>query len=217
LLISLVVVQVYRYRRVSTSLQRQQTKWVVYGIAVEIIGFIASMLLSVFFGSNMQPGTSLYFIENTAISLFLLCIPISIGIAILRSRLWDIDILINRTLVYGTLTATLALLYVGSVVLLQELFRPLFGGRNDLAIVVSTLAIAALFMPLRSQIQSAIDSRFYRRKYDTAKTLEAFSRSLRDEVDIDKLTSQLIAVVDETMQPIQAFLWLAPADRRVEP
>jgi hypothetical protein len=131
----------------------------------------------------------------------LIGIPISMGTAILRYRLYEIDLIINRTLVYGLLTATLALLYLGSVTALQSLFSLLTGQGNTLAIVASTLAIAALFMPLRRRIQSFIDRRFYRRKYDAAMVLEAFGTKLRDQTDLEKLCEDLGEVVDETMQP----------------
>jgi hypothetical protein len=139
-------------------------------------------------------------------------IPLSIGAAVLRYRLYDIDIVINRTLVYGALTATLVALYFGGVATTQAIFRALTGQQEQpqLAIVVSTLAIAALFNPLRRRIQSFIDRRFYRRKYDAVKTLEAFSARLRDETDLDALNAELVGVVQGTMQPAHVSLWLRP-------
>jgi hypothetical protein len=133
---------------------------------------------------------------------------VAVGIAILRYRLYDIDIIINRTLVYGSLTATLVLIYFGSVVGLQYILRTLTGQESQLAIVVSTLAIAALFNPLHRRIQSSIDRLFYRRKYDAAKTLEEFSAKLRDETDLEALNSDLLRVVQNTMQPEHITLWL---------
>jgi hypothetical protein len=138
--------------------------------------------------------------------------PIAIGIAILRYRLYEIDTLINRTLVYGALTALLVLVYFGSVAASQAIFRALTGQEEQpqLAIVVSTLVIAALFNPLRRRIQGFIDRRFYRSKYDAAKTLEAFSAKLRDETNLDALSDDLVGVVRDTMQPAHVSLWLRP-------
>ena len=138
-------------------------------------------------------------------------IPIATDIAILRYRLYDIDRIINRTLVYGSLTATLVALYFGGIVVLQRVFVLLTGQQSTLAVVASTLAIAALFVPLRRRIQSFIDRRFYRRKYDARKTLETFSLKLRDETDLEALNSELVGVVRETMQPAHFSLWLRPA------
>jgi len=139
-------------------------------------------------------------------------VPIAIGFAVLKYRLYDIEIIINRALVYGPLTAALVLIYVGGVVGLQYAFRSLTGSESQLAIVASTLAIAALFNPLRRRIQNVTDRRFYRRKYDAAKTLDAFSRRLRNETDLDALGADVLAVVRETMQPEHVSLWLKPAD-----
>ena len=142
--------------------------------------------------------------------IVLLLIPLSIGFSILRYRLYDIDVLINRTLVYGSLTALLALLYFVLIFALQSLFQGLFYQINAVAIVVSTLVIAALFQPLRHRIQAIIDRRFYRRKYDAAKTVAAFSATLRNEVDLNQLREHLLTVVQETMQPSHVSLWLPP-------
>jgi hypothetical protein len=137
-------------------------------------------------------------------------IPLTIGIAVLRYRLWDIDVLINRTLVYGTLTALLAFIYVGLVLTLQFLLRGLFNQTNTIVLVASTLAIAALFQPLRRRIQQVIDRRFFRRKYDAAQILAAFSARLRsrDDIDLSTLTDDLLAIVEETLQPAHVSLWL---------
>jgi hypothetical protein len=149
---------------------------------------------------------------DAAVAAFLLLIPLSISVAILRYHLWHIDVIINRTLVYGALTASLALVYFGSVAATQTIFQALTGQEQEsqLAIVVSTLVIAALFSPLRRRIQSFIDRRFYRRKYDARKTLEAFSAKLRNETDLDALSEDLVGVVRETMQPAHVSLWLHP-------
>ena len=137
-------------------------------------------------------------------------VPIAVGIAVLKYRLYEIDIIINRALVYGSLTATLVAFYLGGVVLLQRLFVLLTGQRSTLAVVASTLLIAALFNPLRRRTQAFIDRRFYRRKYDAGKTLEGFSAKLRDETDLKTLNDELVNVVRETMQPAHVSLWLRP-------
>lgn len=211
---NLVVVQVYRYRRVSNAVQRQQTKWVVYGFAAAIVGFLATIALFNLVPTLLPSGPLGQMIANGILMGFLLLIPLSIGVAILRSRLWDIDVLIRRTLVYGALTTALALVYIGSVVLLRQLLAPLTGS-SELAIVASTLAIAVLFNPLRRRIQIIIDKRFYRRKYDAAQVLVAFGARLRDETDLDALTADLLAVVDETMQPQSVSLWLRTSESEV--
>src|SRR5713101_5386380 len=215
LLVSVVALQVFRYRRVSTPLQRQQTKWVVYGLSVALGGFL--LLITVGFDLSLHLGIIAYLVAGGLLYLFLLLIPLSIGSAMLRARLFDIDVLINRTLVYVTLTvtltATLALIYIGSIIVLQSLLRSVINQNSDVAIVVSTLVIYALFQPLRSRVQSIIDRRFYRRKYDAAKTLEAFSATLRQEVDLDHLREQLLEVVQETMQPTHVSLWLRQPTR----
>ncbi len=202
---SLVFAQIYRYRRVSTPVQRQQTKWVVFGGTAAMVGVAVLELshLIVF----RRAGSIYELINLTGYLIVLLPIPFCIGIAILRYRLWDIDVIINRTLVYGTLTGLLVLVYVGLVIGLQILLHGLTGG-NDLAIIASTLVIAALFQPLRGRVQAIIDRRFYRRKYDASKTVAAFSSTLRQEVDLDQLREQLLVVVQETMQPTFVSLWL---------
>jgi hypothetical protein len=211
ILLSMVIAQVYRYWRVSTLTQRQQTKWVVYSLMISIILIVA--LLAIF---QPLPGSLLSSLDIIA-NLLLTLIPISFAVAMLRYRLWDIDIIINRTLVYGTLTAILALIYFGLIFAIQFLLRGTINQNNDVAIVVSTLAIAALFQPLHRRIQRIIDRRFYRRKYDAAKTLEAFSATLRSEVDLDTLREHLLNVVQETMQPAHVSLWLRESDKGRRP
>jgi hypothetical protein len=209
LVISLLV-QVYRYRRVSTLIQRQQTKWVVFGVLSSVLGSISIIVASNFLPHAQLPGTWAFLVGNTVLYLFGALIPLSIASAILRSHLWDIDVLINKVLVYGTLTVLLALVYVGLVIGLGSLVR-LFTGQllqSPVVIVASTLVIAALFQPLRHRLQRFIDRRFYRSKYDAAKTLEAFSATLRNEVDLSQLREHLLNVVQETMQPAHVSLWL---------
>jgi hypothetical protein len=209
-----LLAQVYRYMRVSGAVERQQTKWVVFGataLVVLLIGFLSPLL---FFPSLDRPGVvslSYNLIGLTVGGSFgFLLIPLSIGAAILRYRLYDIDVIINRALVYGSLTLMLALTYFGSVALLQYLFRTLTGQETQLTIVASTLAIAALFQPLRRRLQNVIDRRFYRRKYDAARTLEAFSDRLRHKTDLEQLNAELLSLVGETMQPAHVSLWLKP-------
>lgn len=208
---TIIVAQVYRYRRASSPLQRQQTKWVVFATSVALIGYTGVGLTYSIIASYVPPNLLSYLIVTTLSDCFILLIPLSLGFAIHRYRLWEIDIIINRTLVYSILTALLALVYFGSVIGLQFLLHGFTGG-NQFAIVGSTLLIAALFQPLRHRIQNSIDRRFYRRKYDAARTLAAFSATLRDEVDLNQLREQLVAVVQETMQPTFVSLWLRPPE-----
>jgi hypothetical protein len=204
----LVVVQLYRYRRVSSPLERQQTKWVVFGFAVLITGYGIG-IVPLLFPVAASPG-SLYLPAYIAVqAILLLLIPLSFGFAMLRYRLWDIDIIIHRTLVYSTLTVVLATVYEVSVFTLQSLTGGLTLIRgNQLAIIASTLLIALLFKPLHNRIQTLIDRRFYRSKYDAAKIISNFSSTLREEVGLDTLSEHLVAVVQETMQPAHVSLWL---------
>jgi hypothetical protein len=214
-----VVAQIYRYARVSSPIQRQQTKWVVFGLAATAL-VILGRLVPILIYPSLSTSSSPYFLISTYVyPVGLLIIPLTLGIAILRYRLWDIDILINRTLVYGALTGLLALVYFGLVVALQALFKGLTGqvGASPLVIVISTLAIAALFQPLRHRIQKIIDRRFYRRKYDAVRTLATFNATLRNEVDLSQLSEQLVAVVQETMQPASVSLWLRTPSQERKP
>jgi hypothetical protein len=212
-LICLIMAQLYRYRYVSSPVQRQQTKWVVLGVVLAIGMIFTIVLLLLVFPSLISSGLGYYLLDVVGYTFALLFGTISFAIAILRSRLYNIDIIINRTLVYGTLTVLLALVYFGLVVALQLLLRGILNQTNDLAIVIATLAIAALFQPLRRRIQQGIDRRFYRRKYDAARTLAAFSATLRNQVDLDQLREELLAVTQETMQPSHISLWLRPPEQ----
>ena len=194
---------IVRFRR-SRGDERQQLKWFAYAVAVMIVVFV--VWFSFALAGLVVPGALVFTVP-------LVGLPIAAGIAILKYRLYDIDIIVNRTLVYGTLTAALAVTYFGGVVSLQGTFRVLTGQESQLAVVASTLAIAALFGPLRRRIQAFIDRRFYRRKYDAAKTLTDFSVRLRDEVDLDQLTHDLVAVVRNTLQPEHVSLWMRPPER----
>jgi hypothetical protein len=208
-----ILAQVYRYLRMSSRVERQQTKWVLFGFSVVAVGFVLGSLAPLVLPSIAEPGLLRVLYLNFGVTIFgvipFSLLPLFIGIAILRYRLWDIDQLINRTLVYGALTTALALVYIGSVVLLRYVLAPLTGS-SELAIVASTLAIAVLFNPVRRGIQTRIDKRFYRRKYDAAKKLAAFGTTVRDETDLERITTAMLKVVDETMQPEHMALWLPP-------
>jgi hypothetical protein len=186
---------VVRFRR-SRGEERLQLKWVVYAAAVTVAIVVPAVAVT--------RGASPSLIIVVAAPL----VPVAAGVAILRYRLYNIDVVINRTLVYGSLTAMLALVYVGGVVGLQAILRALTGQESTLAVVASTLAIAALFGPLRQRVQALVDRRFYRRKYDAAKTLDAFNARLREETELDTLSVDVMAVVKDTMQPTHASLWL---------
>jgi len=209
-LATILLAQTYRYWRVSNTVQRQQTKWVVFGSVLGVGGILALTLLgSLASAGGYQPSGLGDLMIATTFQLFALLIPLSIGMAILRSHLWDIDLLIRRTLVYAALTALLALAYFGIVLALEGLVRLLTGqSQSQVVTVVSTLSIAALFIPLRRGLQTVIDRRFYRRKYDAARTLAAFSNTVRDEVELGRLTEHLTKVVGETLQPETVSLWL---------
>jgi hypothetical protein len=209
-MIVIVSAQVYRYLRVSTVVERQQTKWVVWGASVAILSVVGVSLPEALFPSFVQQSWLYCLLDAPTLTLALFLCSLSIGMAILRTHLWDIDVLIHRTLVYGLLTANLAFLYVGLVIVLQFVLQRLFSNTNTIALVASTLAIAAIFQPLRRRIQKVIDRRFYRSKYDAAQILDAFGDRLRlsDDVDLSALTRDLLAVVEETMQPAHVSLWL---------
>jgi hypothetical protein len=208
---------VLRYRR-SRGEEREQIKWIAFAASVVGLLFLIGIVISLIYAPEPPLWTELL---DSVTALSYAGVPIAVGFAVLKYRLYDIDIIINRTLVYVVLTATLAAVYFGGVATVQEIFRAFTGQEHQpqLAVVVSTLVIAALFNPLRRRIQSFIDRRFYRRKYDARKTLEAFSMKLRDETDLDALSGDLVGVVRETMQPAHVSLWLRPdpPPRRAEP
>ena len=219
-LLTPLAAQIYRYRRISTPRERLQTKWVVFGSAVALIGFV----LFIAAGNLIVPPEALesniitVLVAQTGFAVFLLLVPISIAVAILRSRLYDIDVIINRTLVYGSLTAILTLIYIAGVIGVQALVNTFTQQRSSepspVLIVITTLAVAALFQPLRHRLQRAIDRRFYRAKFDTARTLERFAVTLRSETDLPHLTDDLLGVITETMQPAHLSLWLRATDNR---
>lgn len=226
-----LLAQIYRYTHVSRAIERQQTKWAVLGLTAAMLGPLAYFLPFVILPSLHGPlipnllyqrvGASFFTFSFllrlsglTALTFVLLLFPLTLAIAILRYHLWEIDIIINRALVYGLLTGALGLVYFISVALLQNILRLLTGEESQLAGIVSTLAIAALFNPLRQRIQLFIDRRFYRHKYDAAQVLAAFSATVRDDAyaDLNRLSEQLRLVVEETMQPEHVSLWLRSSD-----
>jgi hypothetical protein len=207
--------QIFRYRYISTPTERQQTKYVVWGLVIAFAtAFLAFLVnyLGISFIPSPLVSMQLKLLSLTITLLVALpLLPLSVALSILRYRLWDIDLLIRRTLVYGALTASLALFYFGLVVVLEGVLRSLVGSSGQVATVISTLVIAALFSPLRRRIQDFVDRRFYRHKYDSEKVVAAFSACLRNEVNLDDLQEQVVAVVQETLQPEQVSLWLMSA------
>jgi hypothetical protein len=225
-----VYAQVYRFLHISSPVQQQQAKWAGLGLVAAVVGPIAYFVPFVILPALGRPELPAFLVRRVGAGFFalslaselvfqtlfsaaLILFPLLFAIAILRYRLWDIDLLINRALVYGTLSALLTLAFLSSVVLLQGGFQLVTGERQpQLVTVLSTLAIAALATPLRWRVQQAIDRRFYRRRYDAARTLTAFSAAVRDEVDLDHLTARLLSVVEDTMEPERAWLWVRPKD-----
>jgi hypothetical protein len=207
--------QAYRYRYVSTPQERQQTKWVLFGLTFTLVAIYAYGL-PLLYVPALQVDTAMairyQLIGRPLYLLGLLVAPAAFMISILRYRLWDIDLVVNRTLVYGTLTVALALIYSGSIIVLQRLFGAFIRQESDLAAVSSTLVIAALFTPLRAWIQQQIDRRFYRTRYDAQETLAAFKARLRDgtTADLDELTGNLLQVIEETIHPLHVSIWLRP-------
>lgn len=214
--------QIYRYRYVSSLVERQQTKWVLFGFAVVLSSFFVLLLPELIFPS-LARSASPYVIFDNIINTFNLTLPLALTfvVAIFRYRLYDIDLLINRTLVYSMLTATLVFMYLAIVLGLQWLLNVFTGQVSPLThtpvvVVASTLTIAALFQPLRRSIQTIIDRRFYRSKYDAARTVASFSEALQSEVNLEQLREHLITVVEETMRPTHVSLWLRSAESSAE-
>jgi hypothetical protein len=207
---SVVVAQIYRYRTVSSPQQREQTKWAVWGIGVALTGFLVlTFALPVLLPASVQRMISGPYVEAAAYGVMLL-VPLSLGVAIVRHRLYDIDHLINLTLVYGLVTGILTIIYFAAIVGLQSLAQLIerTSQQSPLVLVASTLLIAGLFRPLRQRTQNLVDSRFYRQKYDAGAILEDFSASLQNEIDLTAIQRQLLSVVAETMHPDTISLWL---------
>ncbi|GHO81247.1 hypothetical protein KSD_90180 [Ktedonobacter sp. SOSP1-85] len=209
--------QIYRYRRVASPQQRQQIKWIIPGFGLLLLTTVFSALAFQLFPALSSRDSLLQVAIVPLYRCYYLPAPICVGIALLRYRLWDIDVLINRTLVYGLLTLILAAVYFGLVFGAQALLMGMIGKSDGIAIVVSTLVVAVLFQPLRRGIQNVIDRRFYRQKYDAQRTLQAFSATLHQQTDLAQLSGQIMAVIQETVQPASVSLWLcSPAGRESE-
>lgn len=208
-----LIAQVYRFSQTRSPILQQQTKWIVFGWVFISIAFGFVYLPPVFFPELGQPGASRLLFNLFAEPVYQasLCVSfVTAAVSILRYRLYNIDVIVRRALVYSAMTTILLLVYWASVLVLQQLFRAFIGQTSELAIIISTLGLAALFQPLRRAVQDAIDRRFYRSKYDAAHVLAAFSTTARDEVDLDRLQSELLRAVDETMQPTYVSLWVKP-------
>lgn len=206
-----VLAQLYRYKKVSTPIQKQQTKLVVLGTAGAVLGFVIYHIPLIINPSLDQPGYSHLLYIFTAKPIYhalVLLVPLTVSFSILRYRLWDVDRLINRSLVYGTLTVVLAVLYFGLVIFLRTALLGFTEQSSVISVIISTLALAALFNPLRGSIQKWIDLRFFRRKYDTEKTLEVFRQNIRQKVNLNQLTDELIDIVDNTIQPEHISFWI---------
>ena len=204
--------QVWRYVRATPS-ERLRVRWVVLGILLSFLVVILANLMQTLIPELARIGSPLWFVFYPLTISSPILMYLCIWIAVLRYRLFDLDIIIRRTLIYSVLTALLVLFYFGSVVVLQQLLRGITGQGSDVAIIISTLAIAALFNPLRHRVQDVIDHRFFRRKYNAQKVLAAFGATARDEVELNKLTSELVGVVQDTMQPASVSLWLKTGAR----
>ncbi len=210
--------QLFRYRRVSLPAQRQQTKWVVYALGILVIGLVITQAI-LLLDPDLGIGTASRFwfdlFGNYLGGVIMAAlIPLSIGISILRYRLWDIDLIIRRTLQYGLLTVLLGSVYFGMVVLLEQAFRTITGQESPLAVVLSTLVIYFLFTPLRRWLQGLIDRRFFRSQYNAERALARYNQTLRDRIDLPSIESDLVRVVTETVQPVQAALWIRPAEKK---
>lgn len=214
----ILISQVYRYRHAGAA-QRQQIKWVVYGIVVGVLPLVVFFILYFAFIASLPSVRRTVIVDligGQLWELLLIILPVSLTFAILRSRLFDIDVIIRKTLTYVLVVALLAIVYFGSVILLQQLFASVTGQRSQVITILSTLTIAALFVPLRNRIQDFIDKRFYRKKYNAQQVLSDFANIVRDETDLEKLTARLIEVVQETMQPTRVSVWLNDREHKTK-
>ena len=205
-----IYAQVYRYRNTSSLLERKQTKWVLAGLIIWV-AYLAVSSVPWLIVQNLPPDQPMpWWVPITSVSwwLSLMILPLSLSVAVLRFRLFDIDLIIRKTLIYGALTITLVLVYFGGVVLMQAVFTAISGGQSPIAIVISTLIIAALFSPLRNRIQSDIDRRFFRSNYNARQAVDEFAIRVRDETDLETLCDELIGVANETIHPGFVSLWL---------
>jgi hypothetical protein len=210
-----VAAQVYRYTRKASQVERQQTKIALYGLGIQ---FVLLFISSAIFYQAAPVAQYALTPDGLSTGLFwfisLIILPISITLAVFRSHLWDIDVVIRRTLIYGMLTAALGMVYFSSVVLIQALIRLTSGQGSPVAILISTLAIYVLFQPLRRRIQSAIDRRFYRSKYNAEQALASFQNRLRERADLDQMEDELTRIVQETVQPQRMMLWMRQPDKK---
>jgi hypothetical protein len=201
-----VVSLIVRFHR-ARQVERQQLKWLSYAVVLVGLAALFQVVLVAVWGDTAVTSS----LANGAVTGSLVCVPVAVGIAILRYRLYDIDRLISRTLVYALLSVVLGLGYVGVVLVLGELFGGVTGNPPSWAVAGATLAVAALFQPARRRIQAVVDRRFNRRKYNAAQTIQAFATRLRAQVDLDTVSTELLGVVDQTMQPTRVVLWLRPS------
>ncbi len=211
--------QIVRYFHTSSQVQRQQTKRVVFGVLIALVGFMTCILTVTVLAPSSRTWIA-YTLFNAGIYLFMMLIPISIGMAIMKSHLWDIDIVIRRTLIYGLLIVLLAIVYLGSVFLLQQIFQKVFlsaalqassangASRSGIEVVISTLIIIMIFNPLRKRVQQVIDRRFFRQNYDAARMVEEFSRGITGEVDAEQMAQRMLGVVEHTLHPDNLSIWL---------
>src|SRR5439155_13669373 len=206
--VSIIVTVIIGYRSTGDAAMRRKVRWFIFGVAISAIGYVVLWMVPTVLVGHPLIGVN-------ALGVFGLPVPITLAVAILRYQLFDIDVIIRRALIYGFLTGSLAAVYFGSIVLLQQFFRVLVGQQADFAIVASTLAIAGIFTPLHRWTQTFVDRRFFRTKFDAAKVLGAFGTTLRDEVDLNRMTAALLTAVEESMQPASVSLWLRePSTRR---